>query len=317
MTTGGIPYGKFRYVEPTIEELNRRISTGQTFVQSAMGEGGVYEEYYQPHTPVPVQVSQVITGGFGEGAPGEMSTWLPGEVLGAVPPSRPGGIEGFLGDILAPGGAKPGQLRSAILSASPLMGAGLVVSPLTKALTIVAPQGAKLPALIAGVGALAAGGGAGALLTALGVSSTALALMSLIPGAGDWLGGGGGGGLIKTGGGVMTTGMQVDNATSLQGVPFGGPGVPEPPAGMVSKAWKSKSFSNAVGEYWVYHWSLLDGRRLTWNAAKRQAKIWRPGKNITLGPKPRVKDLIRINKQVDRLNRGLKKQLKRAHVDLS
>lgn len=310
MTTGVVPYGKFRYVEPTIEELNRRIATGQTFVQSAMS--GTYEEYYQPNTPVPGQYAQVVTGG-GEVAPAEMTTWIPD----AVPQSRPGGIEGFLGEILAPGGAKPGQLRSAILSASPLMGAGLVVSPLTKALVTVAPQGAKLPALIAGVGALAAGGGAGALLTALGVSSTALALMSLIPGAGEWLGGGGRGGLIKTGGGVMTTGMQVDNATSLQGVPFGGPGVPEPPAGMVSKAWKTKSFSNAVGEYWVYHWSLLDGRRLTWNAAKKQAKIWRPGKNITLGPKPRVKDLIRINKQVDRLNRGLKKQLKRAHVDLS
>ena len=117
------------------------------------------------------------------------------------------------------------------------------------------------------------------------------------------------------GAGDMTTGL-VTGSTVIAGVPFGGPGVPEPPAALVGKMWKTKSFSNTVGEYWVYHWLLIDGRQMSYNAAKKQVKVWRPKHNITLGPKPRVKDLIRINKSVNRLNTGLRKQLKKAHVEL-
>ena len=85
---------------------------------------------------------------------------------------------------------------------------------------------------------------------------------------------------------------------------------------MVAKMWKTKAFSNTVGEYWVYHWILIDGRRATYNAAKKQVKVWRPKKNIVLGPKPRVKDLIRANKAVNRVNTRLKKQLRKAKIDL-
>lgn len=121
--------------------------------------------------------------------------------------------------------------------------------------------------------------------------------------------------ITTQGGTEVTTGL-LSNGTAIGGVYFGGPGVPEPPAGMVAKAWKTKAFSNTVGEYWVYHWILIDGRRATYNAAKKQVKIWRPKKNITLGPRPRVKDLIKINRSVNRLNTKLKKQLKKAKVEL-
>jgi len=74
----------------------------------------------------------------------------------------------------------------------------------------------------------------------------------------------------------------VNNGTSVGGVSFGGPGVPEPPASMVAKAWKTKAFSKTSGEYWVYFWKLIDGRILSYNAAKKSAKIWRPKKPIVL-----------------------------------
>jgi hypothetical protein len=117
------------------------------------------------------------------------------------------------------------------------------------------------------------------------------------------------------GGTEVTTGL-VTNGTVVGGVPFGGPGVPEPPNALVSKMWKTKSFSNTVGEYWVYHWLLIDGRRASYNAAKKQFKVWKPKHNIVLGPKPRVKDLIKINRTVNRLNTRLKKQLRKAKVEL-
>ncbi|MDP2989525.1 MAG: hypothetical protein Q8O57_03050 [Kiritimatiellota bacterium] len=294
----------FAYVEPTIEELNRRIAAGQAFIQSTMGPAGEYEEYYQPTTPVPTAVVPPELRGLYDPA------WA-AEAPALGPLER---LERWMGGVA---GTETGTVSLA--SVMPGIAGVSGVAGILKALPSVAQIAPKVPAVLAGAGTLLAGGGAGALLAALGVGGAAAGLLGLagqlLPGAAGWLTGAG---INGNGGGVMTTGQQiVTGRTALNGVPFGGPGVPEPPAGMVSKAWKTKSFSNVAGEYWVYHWSLLDGRRLTWNAAKNQAKIWRPQKNITLGPKPRVKDLIRINRQIDRLNRGLKKQLKRAHVDLS
>ena len=111
---------------------------------------------------------------------------------------------------------------------------------------------------------------------------------------------------------TMSTGQSVDNATSIQGVSFGGPGVPEPPAGMVAKTWKTKAFSYSKGEYWVYFWKLLDGRILCWNEARREAKIWKPKKNMVLSQNPRLPDLLKFTKKANSLLFKLDKQADKA-----
>jgi hypothetical protein len=125
----------------------------------------------------------------------------------------------------------------------------------------------------------------------------------------------------NNGGSKMTTGTSVDNGTmaqvvsggtAVQGVPFGGVGVPEPPANMVAKAWKTKAFSYTKGEYWVYFWKLIDGRILCWNEAKREAKIWKPKKNMVLSQNPRLPDLLKFTRKANSLLFKLDKQADRA-----
>jgi len=96
-----------------------------------------------------------------------------------------------------------------------------------------------------------------------------------------------------TGRGVVTNGGPVP----VNGSPFG-LGVPEPPAAMVAKQWKTKAFSKRVGEYWVYFFRLIDGRVMCWNEAKRQWKIWKPRKNIVLSSDPRLSDIRRAERAV-------------------
>jgi hypothetical protein len=169
------------------------------------------------------------------------------------------------------------------------------------------PIGGSIPTwvkLLAGVGATAVGGGA--LGSILGLVSGGGSWSSVIgQGIGLLTGGGNGAGI---GGSGMTTGMSADTysqavtgGTNVAGVPFGGPGVPEPPAGMVAKTWKTKAFSHTAGEYWVYFWKLIDGRVLCWNAAKREAKMWKPKKNMVLSSNPRLPDLLRFSKKANRL----------------
>lgn len=45
----------FEYIEPSVEELNRRIAGGQVFVQSDLS--GVYREYYAPVLPFEVEIA--------------------------------------------------------------------------------------------------------------------------------------------------------------------------------------------------------------------------------------------------------------------
>lgn len=169
------------------------------------------------------------------------------------------------------------------------------------------PIGGSIPTwlkLLAGVSATAAGGGA--LGSILGLLSGGGSWSSVIgQGIGLLTGGGNGAGI---GGSGMTTGQSADTysqavtgGTTVAGVPFGGPGVPEPPAGMVAKTWKTKAFSHTAGEYWVYFWKLIDGRVLCWNAAKREAKMWKPKKNMVLSSNPRLPDLLRFSKKANRL----------------
>ena len=174
------------------------------------------------------------------------------------------------------------------------------------------PIGGSIPTwikLLAGAGATAAGGGF------LG------SLLGLVSGGGTWsnllgqgmnllTGGESSGGI---GGTSMTTGMSVDGATTLGGtVPFGGPGVPEPPAGMVAKQWKTKAFSSTKGEYWVYFFKLIDGRIICWNEAKREAKMWKPKKNMVLSNNPRLPDLLRFSKKANKMLFKLDRQADKA-----
>ena len=88
----------------------------------------------------------------------------------------------------------------------------------------------------------------------------------------------------------------------VNGVSVGGPGVPEPPPGMVAKAWKTKAFSKAAGEYWVYFFKLHDGRIMCWNAAKQSWKIWRPKKPIVLyRGKITLSKAVQVQKVLDKL----------------
>lgn len=95
---------------------------------------------------------------------------------------------------------------------------------------------------------------------------------------------------------MVTSSQTVTSGTTVNGVSFGGPGVPEPPAAIVAKAWKTKAFSKTAGEYWVYFWRLTDGRMMCWNAAKRQVSIWRPKKNVVISTDPRMSQIKRLER---------------------
>jgi len=95
--------------------------------------------------------------------------------------------------------------------------------------------------------------------------------------------------------------------TIANGVPISGPGVPEPPAAMVAKAWKTKAFSNTFGEFWVYHWKLIDGRCMTYNGTTKSFKIWRPKKHIVISSNPRIKSLGKLDRVYKRMQKMVKK----------
>jgi len=357
----------FAYVEPSVEELNRRIAGGKVFVQSDLS--GQYTETYYDPLPIEIQTSlnqpveswEQNKAGAAASVPAAVAAYAAVEAIGqsgitplySTPiggktgdPYIAGGGEGAPGaestvktNLISVGGGKAGKknvIELADLSPENMLPYLMTVAGVSGVPGIAgAKKEAELIAAVPAIGGAVltglGGGGWGGLITsgleALGLGGAAVSLLGLIdkflPGVSDFLSGGGESAPSTGTGGKMSnetttgsTAVGVSSATSVGGVPFGGPGVPEPPNSMVSKMWKTKSFSNTVGEYWVYHWLLLDGRQMSYNGAKKQAKIWRPVHNITLGPKPRVKDLIRINRKVNTLNKHLKKQLKRAGVEL-
>jgi len=94
-------------------------------------------------------------------------------------------------------------------------------------------------------------------------------------------------------------------------VPVGGPGVPEPPAAMVAKQWKTKAFSKTAGEYWVYFFKLIDGRIMCYNGAKRSWKMWRPKKPIVLfRGKTNLSQAIKAQRMLDQLWKRIAKNTK-------
>jgi hypothetical protein len=218
-----------------------------------MAPAAVLEAYQAFKSGDPAPPAGVIAGA-GEGAPDSMATIIPAI---AMPPVEQGSWQET---IFGPAGeyflTSPKGVQE--LSSTALMVSGV---PLLAKASGVAGKAAGLPAVITGVAAGLGGEGWGGALTAglgllgigAGTAATILGLAGKIPVLASLLGGGGGGkGLMTTGGGQMTTGQSVSQyvsgGTNVQGVPFGGPGVPEPPAGMVSKMWKTKSFSNTKGE---------------------------------------------------------------------
>jgi hypothetical protein len=156
----------------------------------------------------------------------------------------------------------------------------------------VAGEGVELELLTAGLP-----GGLGGLEDIFKGAETGAAIGGALAGTPGAVVGAVGGGAISyyTGG----EGMIVRNGGAIT---LGGPGVPEPPAGMVAKAWKTKAFSHTVGEYWVYFWKLIDGRIVSWNAAKREAKMWRPKKPIVLyRGKITLSQAVKTQRMLDRL----------------
>lgn len=158
-------------------------------------------------------------------------------------------------------------------------------------------------------------------MPAIAGAGSALALLSKIPGLPAWLTGALGvgvagaaayGGLqALTGGGLFGQ----TGAMTVGGVPLGGPGVAEPPAAMVEKAWKVMVHANrgvlgaisGESNWWIYFWKLRDGRVMMWDAGNNRAKIWRPKKHIVISSNPRLSQL----KKLDRTYNKVQKMVRR------
>lgn len=96
------------------------------------------------------------------------------------------------------------------------------------------------------------------------------------------------------------------------GVPVGGPGVPEPPQRMIAKQWKTKAFSNTIGEYWVHFFRLVDGRMMCYNAAKREWKMWRPKKPLAVLYRGKItlSQAVKVQAYLDKLWKNVAKRTK-------
>jgi len=147
------------------------------------------------------------------------------------------------------------------------------------------------------VGGAVAKTGLGAALAALGIT--------LPTGIAALLGVGVGAVGATLAGGVLGG----NGSTTVDGIPVGGPGVAEPPAGMVAKQWHMLVHSNTTGWYWIYFFKLHDGRIMCYNPPVGW-KIWRPKKMIVLSPDPRMSMIKKLDKVYNRTMRTLAKKTK-------
>ena len=110
---------------------------------------------------------------------------------------------------------------------------------------------------------------------------------------------------MANGGPVATVGSIVD------GVPIGGPGVPEPPRALVARQWKIKVFSKAHGEYWQYFFKLIDGRVMCFNPYKGWT-IWKPKKPLAVmyRGKTTLSQAVKVQSYLDKLWRKVAKRTK-------
>ena len=161
-------------------------------------------------------------------------------------------------------------------------------------------------ATLAGATTLQAGDELNVLQAGLGLEDLWKAITGGI--AGFALGGVGGAILGAAGaviGGEVMEGI-AGNGAVVNGVPISGPGVQEPPAAMVAKAWNVAVHSNTYGTFRMYYWKLHDGRIMSYNGTVKEWKIWRPKKHIVISSNPRVKTLGKLAK----LNKRVEKMLK-------
>jgi hypothetical protein len=87
------------------------------------------------------------------------------------------------------------------------------------------------------------------------------------------------------------------------GISVGGPGVPEPPTGMVAKQWSVAVHSNTYGTFRIYYFRLLDGRTMCYNPAKRQWHIWRPHRNLVVGKTVSIRQAKRMVSKLQQIRK--------------
>ena len=182
------------------------------------------------------------------------------------------------------------------VGAGPYLYGGQTVGGFPSGVGIGAGAGLLLPGMAGGiVGGLTGSGIAGA--------ATAGALSGAL-GAG--LGAGYGLGLGFGESATPGTGVAIGHEGVVNGIPVGGPGVPEPPKQWIAKEWNVKVDSKQHGTFRMYYFSLIDGRQMSYHSPTKTWKIWKPKKHIVISSNPRVKMLSKLN----RLNKRVEKMLK-------
>lgn len=88
---------------------------------------------------------------------------------------------------------------------------------------------------------------------------------------------------------------------AVDGVPISGPGVPEPPPGMVAKQWSVAVHSNTYGTFRIFFFKLLDKRVMCYNPSTKTWKIWRPKKNIVISSDPRMSTIRKLERTYNRV----------------
>jgi len=143
--------------------------------------------------------------------------------------------------------------------------------------------------------------GWGALLPLAARGLSALARSRWLAGL---LTGGAGVALLGNGGGNGAE-VALRNGAAINGVPVGGPGMPEPSKFMIAKEWTIRMDSKE-GDFNMHFFRLIDGRVMSHNTRTKIWKIWRPKKHIVISANPRVKTLgklARLNKRVEKMLR--------------
>jgi len=135
--------------------------------------------------------------------------------------------------------------------------------------------------------------------------------------AGGLIAGGAGAAIGEVAGEVLAapgTGEEVGHEVIINGVPTGGPGVPEPPKWMIAKAWNVKVDSQTYGTFRMYYFMLTDGRCMSYHSPTKTWKIWKPKKHIVISKDPRVstlRKLGRLNKRVEKMLKPFQPKLKK------
>lgn len=102
---------------------------------------------------------------------------------------------------------------------------------------------------------------------------------------------------------------------AIDGVVLQGPGVKEPYPGMIAKSWTIR-FDSKQGDFKVQYWRLIDGRVLSHNQRTGIYHIWRPKKHLVLTSSPRIGQLVKAARLINRLTVKSDKKLKRVNKRL-